>query len=54
MSEKIKKYLESIEKDNQKGKKINAILSLNPHVLEDAKKAKGKLAGMVFAVKSNI
>jgi len=60
--EKTKKYLEAIEKDNQKGKKINAILSLNPHVLEDAKKVDekikakkaGKLAGMVFAVKSNI
>jgi aspartyl-tRNA(Asn)/glutamyl-tRNA(Gln) amidotransferase subunit A len=60
--EKTKKYLEAIEKDNQKGKKINAILHLNKNVLEDAKrvdekiKAKkaGKLAGMVFAVKSNI
>jgi aspartyl-tRNA(Asn)/glutamyl-tRNA(Gln) amidotransferase subunit A len=60
--EKTKKYLENIEKDNQKGKKINAILSLNPHALNDAKKVDekikakkaGKLAGMVFAVKSNI
>jgi len=60
--EKTKKYLEAIEKDNKKGKKINAILHLNPHVLEEvrkvdekikAKKA-GKLAGMIFAVKSNI
>ncbi len=54
MSDKIKKYLEAIENDNQKGKKINAILQINKTALEDAKKAKGKLAGMVFAVKSNI
>jgi len=60
--EKVKKYLENIEKDNQKGKKINAILHLNPRVLEEAravdekiKKGKaGKLAGMVFVIKSNI
>ena len=60
--DKVKKYLEAIEKDNQKGKKINAILHLNPNSLEEARaidekiKAKkaGKLAGMVFAIKSNI
>ena len=60
--EKVQNYLKNIEKDNQKGNKINAILSLNPNVLADAKKVDekikakkaGKLAGMVFAVKSNI
>jgi len=60
--EKVKKYLENIERDNQKGKKINAILHLNPTILDEArvvdekiKKGKaGKLAGMVFVVKSNI
>ena len=60
--QKVKNYLEAIEKDNQKGKKINAILHLNPQVLEEAqvidekiKKGKaGKLAGMVFVIKSNI
>ncbi len=60
--EKVKKYLEAIEKDNQKGKKINAILHLNPNILEEAKvvdekvkKGKaGKLAGIVFVIKSNI
>jgi aspartyl-tRNA(Asn)/glutamyl-tRNA(Gln) amidotransferase subunit A len=60
---KIKKYLEAIEKDNQKGKKINAILYVNPNALQDAKevdsklrrgKAPGKLAGLALAVKSNI
>lgn len=53
--EKTKKYLEAIEKDNLKGKKINALLHVNKNAAEEAKKAsKGKLAGMVFAVKSNI
>lgn len=60
--EKTQKYLQAIEKDNTKGKKINAILHLNPNVLDEAKKVDekikkgkaGKLAGMVFAVKSNI
>jgi len=60
---KIKKYLEAIEKDNQKGKKINAILHVNANALQDAKevdskfrrgKAFGKLAGLALAVKSNI
>jgi len=59
---KVKNYLEAIEKDNQNGKEINAILDLNDNVLEDAKKVDekiksgkaGKLAGMVFVIKSNI
>ncbi|MDP1728927.1 MAG: amidase family protein, partial [archaeon] len=59
----VKKYLEAIEKDNLKGKKINAILHVNPHALQESKevdsklrrgKAPGKLAGLVLAVKSNI
>jgi aspartyl-tRNA(Asn)/glutamyl-tRNA(Gln) amidotransferase subunit A len=62
IQEKAQKYLEAIEKDNQKGKKINAILHLNPNILEEARavdeKTKigkaGKLAGMIFAIKSNI
>jgi aspartyl-tRNA(Asn)/glutamyl-tRNA(Gln) amidotransferase subunit A len=52
--EKVKNYLEEIEKNNKKGKKINAILQVNDKVLEEAKKSKGKLAGKVIAVKSNI
>lgn len=56
-------FLDKIEKDNQKGKKINSILHINPNALRDAKevdsklrrgKACGKLAGLVLAVKSNI
>lgn len=60
--DKVKKYLAEIEKNNQKGKKINAILQLNPTALVDAKRVDekikagkaGKLAGFVIAVKSNI
>lgn len=57
--EKLKKYLSLIEKDDQKGKKINAFIELNSHVLEEAKiidgkKKKGKLAGKIIAIKSNI
>jgi aspartyl-tRNA(Asn)/glutamyl-tRNA(Gln) amidotransferase subunit A len=61
--ENLKYFLDKIEKDNQKGKKINSILHLNPKALLDAKevdsklrrgKALGKLAGLVLAVKSNI
>jgi len=60
--EKLKKYLEAIEKDNFKGKKINAILHLNPLAMEQAKeidekikKGKaGKLAGKIIAIKSCI
>jgi len=62
--EKVNKYLDAIEKDNQKGKKINAILHINPNALRDAKEvdskikrgkaSAGKLAGLVLAVKANI
>jgi aspartyl-tRNA(Asn)/glutamyl-tRNA(Gln) amidotransferase subunit A len=60
--DKVKKYLEAIEDDNEKGKEINAILQVNPQILDEAKlvdekikKGKaGKLAGKIIAVKSNI
>jgi aspartyl-tRNA(Asn)/glutamyl-tRNA(Gln) amidotransferase subunit A len=64
---KIKKYLEAIEKDNLRGKKINAILHVNPNALQESKEVDSKLrrgkagsaekmrlAGLVLAVKSNI
>jgi len=59
VSEKLKYYIKEIEKDDKKGKKINAFLHLNPHALEeakriDAKKKRGRLAGKIIAVKSNI
>ncbi len=62
IQEKLKKYLEEIEKNNRKGKKINAILQVNPNVEKEAKlvdeKIKkgiaGKLAGKIIAVKANI
>jgi len=55
----LQKYLKEIEKDDKKGKKINAFLNLNPRALEEAKaidkkKKKGKLSGKIIAVKSNI
>jgi len=60
--ENIKSFLKEIEKNDQKGKKINAFLMLNPKAIEEArevdKKIKnreaGKLAGLAIAVKSNI
>ncbi len=60
--DKAKKYLEEIEKNNKKGKKINAILELDSDVLEKAKKIDnkiksgkaGKLAGQIIGVKANI
>ena len=59
---KLKKYLSEIEKNDQKGKKINAFIQINPNVLQEAKiiddkikKGKaGKLAGKIIAVKANI
>ena len=61
-SQKTKQYLEAIAKDNKKGKKINAILQINPNALDEARavdsKIKsgkaGRLAGKVIAIKSNI
>jgi len=60
--DKVRKYLAEIEKNNLKGKKIDAILQVNPKAIEEARlidekirKGKaGKLAGKVIAVKSNI
>ncbi len=49
---KLKSYLKEIEKNNKKGKKINAILEVNPNVLKEG--GKGKLAGKIIVVKSNI
>ncbi len=48
--EGVASYLESIEE----GKDVNAFLDLNPRALEEARLAKGKLAGLAIAVKSNI
>jgi len=55
----LQKYLDEIKKNDKQGKKINAFLQLNPNAIEeakaiDAKKNKGKLAGKIIAVKSNI
>jgi aspartyl-tRNA(Asn)/glutamyl-tRNA(Gln) amidotransferase subunit A len=59
----VKNFLEKIEKDDKKGKKINAFIQLNPDALLEAKevdnklkkgKPTGKLAGLVIAIKSNI
>ncbi len=60
--QKTKQYLEEIKKNDQKGKKINAFIQINPNALEEAKnidnkiksRKAGKLAGYVIAVKSNI
>ncbi|MBS3088746.1 aspartyl/glutamyl-tRNA amidotransferase subunit A [Candidatus Pacearchaeota archaeon] len=54
--QKAKYYLEKIKSQD---KKINAFLHLNPNVLQeakqiDSKKNKGRLAGKVIAIKSNI
>jgi len=57
--DKLKKYLAEIKKNDKSGKKINAILQLNPSAMEeakaiDSKKKKGKLAGQIIVVKANI
>ncbi len=60
--ENIKNFLEEIEKNNKKGKKINAFLELNPNALLEAKEVcsklkigkAGRLAGLAIAAKSNI
>jgi len=56
VEQKVRTYLDKI---NLEDGKVNAFLELNPNVLEeakaiDAKKKKGRLAGYVIAVKSNI
>ena len=60
--EKLKSYLSEIEKNNAKGRCINAFLQLNPNALKEAKlidekikKGKaGRLAGKIIAIKANI
>jgi len=60
--ENVKAFLAEIEKNDKKGRKINAFLQLNKKALEEArevdkkiKKGKaGRLAGMAIAVKANI
>ncbi|MFH1365542.1 MAG: amidase family protein, partial [archaeon] len=60
--EKLKKYLAEIERNDKKGKKINAFLELNPSAFEEAKKIDekikadraGKLAGKIISVKAII
>lgn len=47
----LKTYLKEIENNDKKGKKINAFLQINPEARETSK---GKLAGKVIAIKSNI
>ena len=51
VAEKLKQYLKEIEKNDKKGKKINAFLQVEP--VEPSKK-KGLLSGKVIAVKANI
>ncbi|MEK6890733.1 MAG: amidase family protein, partial [Nanoarchaeota archaeon] len=59
----IKEFLNRIEKDNKKGKGINAVLVINSNAIEDAKKIDdkikkgektGRLAGLGIVIKSNI
>ena len=58
--ESVRKYLSEIEKNDKKGKKINAFLQLNDNVIEDAKKVDekikkgkaGRLAGKVIGIKA--
>ena len=57
--QKLKKYLSEIEKNDQKGNKINAFLQINPNALQEAKeidfkKKKGRLAGKIISVKAII
>tara|TARA_Y100000034_G_C6877813_1_gene401711 strand:- start:182 stop:1489 length:1308 start_codon:yes stop_codon:yes gene_type:complete len=57
--QKLKNFLSEIKKNDKHRKKINAFLQLNPFAIEEAKKIdskknKGKLAGKIIAVKSNI
>ena len=62
ISNKLKNYLNEIEKNDsprKQGARINAFLHLNPNAVSeakriDAKTKKGKLAGKIIVVKSNI
>lgn len=59
---KLQNYLAEIEKNDKKGKKINAFLQLNPNAVKEAKEVDekikkgkaGKLAGKIIAIKANI
>lgn len=59
---KLQNYLAEIEKNDKKGKKINAFLQLNPNAIKEAKEIDekikqgnaGRLAGKIIAVKANI
>jgi aspartyl-tRNA(Asn)/glutamyl-tRNA(Gln) amidotransferase subunit A len=59
---KLQDYLSEIEKNDKKGKKINAILEINKNAIDEAKKIDdkikkgkaGKLAGKIIAIKANI
>lgn len=56
LEQKLKKYLEKIEKENSK---LNIFLHLNPSVKEEAKiidkkSKKGRLYGKIIGIKSNI
>ncbi|MDO8459535.1 MAG: Asp-tRNA(Asn)/Glu-tRNA(Gln) amidotransferase subunit GatA [Nanoarchaeota archaeon] len=56
IEQKAKQYLEKIKKEN---KKVNALLYLNPNLIEEAKaldkkQKKGRLYGKIIAVKANI
>jgi len=48
----LKQYLNEIEKNNKKGKKINSILQINPEAKQVRKS--GKLKGKSIVVKANI
>ena len=60
--QKVKDYLKAIEKDDKKGRKINAFLELNPKAIEEAKEIDkkikqgkvGRLAGKIIGIKANI
>ena len=56
VEQKVKQYLDKIRKEDSK---INTVLEINPHALDEAravdlKKKKGRLYGLVIGVKSNI
>jgi uncharacterized protein (UPF0335 family) len=49
--ERVERYLEAIERLDRD---INAFIEVNPRAKEEAQGSRGKLEGMVVAVKSNI
>ncbi len=51
---KLQSYLSEIEKNDKKGKKLNAFLQINPSAEQESKNTRGKLAGKIIAVKANI